>query len=163
VRWRWQWVANARHAAGAFDFTGTLLPDNTIAGTVERREIGFSSNFTAKNQSIATAAARGGAPPGGAATAPYGTATRKFDPVKNRFLTPQELGFPETPSPPAGGIHYAAPQPYYAPIDPTLQARANSLFPFVSQQNERTRYIIDEMNAAADRQHGNSYSIRVIK
>jgi hypothetical protein len=49
VRWRWQ-------SAAAFDFVGTLGPDNTITGTVERREIGLSSRFTAKRQSQANAA-----------------------------------------------------------------------------------------------------------
>jgi hypothetical protein len=38
-------------------------------------------------------------------------------------------------------------------IDPQLIRRANRLFPFASQQ--------DQMDSAADRQQGNSYSIRV--
>ena len=46
-------------------------------------------------------------------------------------------------------------------IDPQIEARASKLFPLASQMNERTQYIIDEMNAAADRQQGNSYSIHV--
>ena len=44
-------------------------------------------------------------------------------------------------------------------IDPAIEARAAYLYPFVSQQNERVKYIIDEMNTAADRQQGQSYSI----
>lgn len=48
-----------------------------------------------------------------------------------------------------------------AGIDPQIIARANKLYPRASQENERTKYITDEMNAAADRQQGNSYSIRV--
>src|SRR5262249_40205874 len=51
VRWHWQWVTHSGGSAGAFDFNGTLKPDNTITGTIERREIGFSLNFTAKRQS----------------------------------------------------------------------------------------------------------------
>ena len=46
-------------------------------------------------------------------------------------------------------------------IDPQIEARALKLFPLASQSNERTQYIIDEINAAADRQQGNSYSIHV--
>jgi hypothetical protein len=50
---------------------------------------------------------------------------------------------------------------YEDPIPRDIRARANALFPFVSQQDERTKYIIEEMRAAADRERGNSYSIRV--
>jgi hypothetical protein len=35
VRWRWQWAAYAGGAASAFDFTGTLQPDNSIIGTAQ--------------------------------------------------------------------------------------------------------------------------------
>jgi len=42
-----------------------------------------------------------------------------------------------------------------------IERRAARLFPWASQGDQRTQYIIDEMNAAADRRHGNSYSIRV--
>jgi hypothetical protein len=48
-------------------------------------------------------------------------------------------------------------------IDPQIEARALKLFPLASQANERTQYIINEMNTAADRQQGNSYSIHVTK
>jgi hypothetical protein len=48
-----------------------------------------------------------------------------------------------------------------ADIDPQIEARALKLFPLASQMNKRTQYIVDEMNAAADRQQGNSYSIHV--
>ncbi len=39
--------------------------------------------------------------------------------------------------------------------------RAFVLFPWASQGDERTQYLIDEMRAAADRQQGHSYSIHV--
>jgi hypothetical protein len=58
VRWRWQWVTYAGENAAAFDFEGTLQSDNTITGTVERREIGFSGNFTAKRGFVATVPSR---------------------------------------------------------------------------------------------------------
>ena len=47
VRWHWQWVTYAGNVAAAFDFIGTLRPDNTITGMIERRDIGLSVNFTA--------------------------------------------------------------------------------------------------------------------
>jgi hypothetical protein len=50
VQWRWQWATYAGDAAAAFDFVGTLGPDNTITGMVERQEIGLSLNFTAVRQ-----------------------------------------------------------------------------------------------------------------
>jgi hypothetical protein len=50
-----------------------------------------------------------------------------------------------------------------AGIDPQIEARALKLFPAVSQMKQRTQYIIDQMNAAADRQQGNSYSVRIAK
>jgi hypothetical protein len=48
VQWRWQWLNYGGNTAAAFDFTGTLQPDNSIAGMIERPEIGLSLNFTAK-------------------------------------------------------------------------------------------------------------------
>jgi hypothetical protein len=42
-----------------------------------------------------------------------------------------------------------------------FEAQANRLFPMVSQGDQRTKFIVDQMNAAADRKQGNSYSIRV--
>jgi hypothetical protein len=45
--------------------------------------------------------------------------------------------------------------------DMTIEERANFLFPWAAQGDQRTQYIIDEMRAAADRQQGNSYSIHV--
>jgi predicted aspartyl protease len=60
VRWRWQWVAYAGVNAAAFEFVGTLQPDNTITGTVERGEIGFSRNFTAKRGFVAAGQTRQG-------------------------------------------------------------------------------------------------------
>ena len=53
VRWRWRWVTYAHRAAGAFDFLGTLSPDNTITGKVERRETGLSLAFTAREPILA--------------------------------------------------------------------------------------------------------------
>jgi hypothetical protein len=50
---------------------------------------------------------------------------------------------------------------YNDPIPADIRRRAHSLYPFVSQQDQRTQYIIDEMRASADRQQGNSYSIHV--
>lgn len=50
VQWRWQWTIYAGDAAAAFDFIGTLRPDDTITGMVERREIGLSLNFKAVRQ-----------------------------------------------------------------------------------------------------------------
>src|ERR1035441_4414683 len=41
VRWRWQWVTYTGNSAAAFDFIGTLRPDNTISGIIERQEIGL--------------------------------------------------------------------------------------------------------------------------
>jgi len=52
VRWHWQWVTYAGNVAAAFDFIGTLRPDNTIKGMIERRDIGLSVNFTAKRQFV---------------------------------------------------------------------------------------------------------------
>jgi len=52
------------------------------------------------------------------------------------------------------------PVPAEDPIPRDIRARANALYPFVSQQDERTKYIVEEMRAAADRERGNSYSIR---
>ena len=46
-------------------------------------------------------------------------------------------------------------------IDPQIEVRAWKLYPLAGQQSERTKYIIDEMNTAADRQQGHSYSIHV--
>jgi hypothetical protein len=43
-------------------------------------------------------------------------------------------------------------------FDCWLFGSLSKLFPLASQMNERTQYIIDEMNAAADRQQSNSYS-----
>src|SRR4051812_47334714 len=48
VRWRWQSITKAGHAAAAFDFVGTLRRENTITGILERRQIGLMLNFTAK-------------------------------------------------------------------------------------------------------------------
>jgi hypothetical protein len=42
-----------------------------------------------------------------------------------------------------------------------IVARAGKLFPWASQGRERTKYITDEMRAAADRQQAHSYSIHV--
>ena len=58
VRWRWQWVTYAGENAAAFDFEGILQSDNTITGMVERREIGFSRNFTAKRGFVASVPSR---------------------------------------------------------------------------------------------------------
>jgi len=58
VRWRWQWVTYAGENAAAFEFEGILQSDNTITGTVERREIGFSGNFTAKRGFVASIPSR---------------------------------------------------------------------------------------------------------
>lgn len=46
-------------------------------------------------------------------------------------------------------------------IDPELEARASHLFPLASQQDERAKYIINEMNSAEDRKQGHSYSWQV--
>jgi len=42
-----------------------------------------------------------------------------------------------------------------------IHMQADRMFPSVGQSDQRRRYIIDEMRAAADRQQGNSYSIRI--
>ena len=57
VRWRWQWVTYAGNSSGAFDFTGTLRPDNTVTGLLSR-QTGLSLNFTARRQSTAPATAQ---------------------------------------------------------------------------------------------------------
>ena len=46
-------------------------------------------------------------------------------------------------------------------INPEIEARSWKLYPFASQQSERVKYIVDEMNSAADRQRGNSFFIRI--
>ena len=50
VRWAWQWSTYADDAAAAFDFVGSLAPDNTINGKVERKEIGLLLDFKATKQ-----------------------------------------------------------------------------------------------------------------
>ena len=58
VRWRWRWATYGKNTAAAFDFIGSLQANNTITGTVERREIGLSLNFTAQRETV-----KPGAPP----------------------------------------------------------------------------------------------------
>jgi hypothetical protein len=55
VRWRWHWIAYGSNAAADFDFTGTLQPDNSITGMIERPDLGFSLRFTAKRHSLGNA------------------------------------------------------------------------------------------------------------
>jgi hypothetical protein len=120
VRWRWQWVAYTANSSAAFDFIGTLTPNNTITGWVFRRGTNLSLNFTAKRHQ---------------------------------------------PSQPAADLA----KPTGPPVDPdqqlmdTVERRANKLFPWAGQEDERRKYIIDEMNAAANRRQGNSYSIHVTR
>jgi hypothetical protein len=215
ARWRWQWVRRDGQAAAAFDFMGILRPDDTITGTVERREIGMSLNFTAKRQLVVSGP--GSAPAPHAAPQPSSSpahsqtnrylnntfedaegyyargpspevlaAWRQFNPTNLHNLSDEQIKSrlipadsrvamlagewldAETriviPGPPPrrslreqwDTIEASTPD---TGIDPQIEARALKLFPSASQQNERTRYIINEMNAAADRRWGNSYSI----
>jgi len=42
-----------------------------------------------------------------------------------------------------------------------IRAQAAKVFPFVSQSRQREMWIADRLSEQLDRQHGNSYSIRV--
>lgn len=248
VRWHWQWITYVGNAAGAFDFVGNLQSDNTITGTVERREIGLSFDFAATRQSIDSGvtnqslsqfidefnkrsgsnvsvgvAIAPGAPiksgtrmPAQPATVPGPNNTlprhlnnsfeearayyvkgasavvianaRQISPdlaslsdaqIRQRLvpsLTRQGmqagewidrqssvivLGDARSISLQEGWNTSETAFIGNADIDPQIEARALKLFPLASQINKRTQYIVDEMNAAADRQQGNSYSIHV--
>ena len=50
VRWAWQWSTYADDAAAAFDFVGSLAPDDAINGKLERRDIGLLLDFKATKQ-----------------------------------------------------------------------------------------------------------------
>jgi hypothetical protein len=215
VRWRWQWVTRNAKVVAAFDFMGTLRPDDTIKGIVERPEIGMSLDFTAKRQFVVSGPSGAAAPDAvrQPSSSPDHSQTNQY--LNNTFEDAEDY-YARGPSPevvaawrqinnhpsfrnlsdaqiksrliPADSraamqagewldaqTRIAIPGPprsrslrerwdtIYARdktgIDPQIEARALTLFPSASQQNERSRYIIDEMNAAADRRWGNSYSI----
>jgi hypothetical protein len=85
VQWRWQWITYAGNGAGAFDFVGVLRADNSISGTIERKETGFLLNFTAKRQ-IATAG-----PSGAAVQAPPESAVQSAASAPDQGLNPQSV------------------------------------------------------------------------
>jgi hypothetical protein len=148
VHWRWQWVTFTSNSAAAFDFVGTLRPDNTITGMVERREIGLSLNFTARKmaqrsenrpaqpqeRSQTTATPATSSPEAEAKHGPgYVTCEVKW----------QETGRPagyekfmdnclKQPPQSADDAKYEA-----MGLDPKLIRRANKLFPSVSQSDQR--------------------------
>jgi hypothetical protein len=208
VRWRWQWVTYVGNAAAGFDFVGTLGADNTITGTVERREIGMSLSFTAERQAVSGVLtnqslqnnqptteylinslqdaqnyyAQGPSPAViASARLLLPDLTNLSDAQIGHRLIPgytrqaiQHGGWVDGPT----GAVIPGPVPSRsvkeawntnerpvdrgnAGIDPQIEARAWKLYPWSSQQNERTKYIIDEMNTAADRQQGHSYSVHV--
>lgn len=263
VRWHWQWTTYVGNATGSFDFVGNVQTDNTITGTVERRELGLSFDFTATRQSIAGVTAHDGTPNGGHSPAGSGQSLSQFieefnkrsgsnvsvgvaiapgPPIKSATSIPVQpvtVTGPNNTSPRYLNNSFVEAQAYYAKgpspaviagarrilpdlaqlsdaqirqrlmpggtrqemqhgewidrqssaivlgdtrpislreswnvsetafntgstgIDPQIEARALRLFPLASQMKERTQYIIDEMNATADRQQGNSYSIHV--
>lgn len=249
VRWHWQWTTYVGNTTGSFDFVGNVQTDNTITGTVERRELGLSFDFTATRQSIDTGDTnqslsqfieefnkRSGS------NVSVGVAIAPGPPIKSATSIPVQpvtVTGPNNTSPRYLNNSFVEAQAYYAKgpspaviagarrilpdlaqlsdaqirqrlmpggtrqemqhgewidrqssaivlgdtrpislreswnvsetafntgstgIDPQIEARALKLFPLASQSNERTQYIIDEINAAADRQQGNSYSIHV--
>jgi hypothetical protein len=215
VRWRWQWVRRDGKTAAAFDFMGTLRPDDTITGIVERPEIKMSLNFTAKrqfgNSGRSEAATPNAAPQPSSSPAhsqmkqylndtfedaeryyargpspevlaawrqnnPTNLPNLSDEQIKSRLIpadsrvamqagewldAPTRIVIPGPPRSRSLREQWDTIEPGEADtgIDPQIEARALKLFPWASQQNERTRYIIDEMNAAADRRWGNSYSI----
>jgi hypothetical protein len=164
VHWRWQYVTYAGDGAAAFDFTGTLLPDNSIAGLIERNETGFSSKFTAKKQVIARQ-------PATAPTAPNDLQGKHLEILHTRPVAAGANG-PNSGAVGVGrrdnGYNYAAgdrPTGYGLPqeepaIPPDIQRAAEALFPIHDGGQfdaQRRQFIIDQMNAAADRRQGHSY------
>lgn len=106
----------------------------------------------------------------GAKSAPHGASRGPLDhPNMNRqhAATPALAGSVNTLKP-QQAANQTAPAPAARAksqededIDPRIIRQANRLFPWASQQEQRTQYIIDQMNSAADRQQGNSYSLRI--
>ena len=85
VRWRWQWVSYVGKGA-AFDFSGVLGLNNTITGTVERRDIGMLLNFVAKKQMVASGYSV--TPPAqGDALQPLGDFIAAFNQLNNTNVT----------------------------------------------------------------------------
>jgi hypothetical protein len=50
----------------------------------------------------------------------------------------------------------------YTPLhDPVLERRAFEIFPWASQTQERLQWLNEQENIQADRERGNSYSVRI--
>jgi hypothetical protein len=45
--------------------------------------------------------------------------------------------------------------------DKKLEARSRQIFPFMNQESDRLQWLQEQENEKADRQRGNSYTIRV--
>lgn len=86
VRWRWQWVSYVGKAA-AFDFAGVLGADNTITGTVKRRDIGMLLNFVAKRQMVTSGQSVTPPAPQGGTLQPLGDFIAAFNRRNNTNLT----------------------------------------------------------------------------
>jgi hypothetical protein len=65
------------------------------------------------------------------------------------------LGLGNVPSP-------AMAQNQYKPLhDPVLERRSFEIFPWASQTQERLQWLNEQENIQADRERGNSYSVRI--
>jgi hypothetical protein len=172
VRWRWQYTINS---SAAFDFIGTLTPDNTITGVLERRETGLSLKFTAKRLSpdvaTATEAAQPARTAGAAQTRPMPTpeqvgreyphsgTAEEF----NKYISwaiQNQRDFNNKRTGGQGGAGQGPQNSYMAQFQPragdplaeefnNIRQRANSIFGNSASANPaREKYIVDSMLAA---------------
>lgn len=162
VRWRWQWVTYAGKNAAAFEFVGTVGSDNTVTGVVERREIGFSVNFTAKRGFVA-----------------LGPSRRRWDAfcfptdyVDDYGVTRVKYAHEGCEYGPPVHLRAATQAPdqvaALSNFDPADVATARALFPAAfyprpvpAEYQRMLLWLQDQRNVQLDRQQGNSYSVRV--
>lgn len=175
VHWRWQWVSYAGNS-GAFEFKGIVRPDNTIAGMLERREIGLSLHFVAKKQILTTTGQTGGMDistnsPEPGTTGETATVGVGNTPMQTSWAGTLQVHAAQTPASTTSMTRTPAANQYIDPrwareateygMDPKLVQMSHDMFPFVSQNTQRLQWLEDQENRKADQRRGHSYYINV--
>jgi YD repeat-containing protein len=143
VRWRWQWTTYGNTSAAAFDFVGTLQPDNKITGILTRGETGLSLEFTA-TRSVPTMDQRAPTPDDVTVRPPV--PGQRNDVTVRPPVPNQRDDVTVRPNVPGiGGTNNNA------PVDRVTQ-QAWKMFPWAgSQAKEREAYILSTLAAARQR------------